>query len=285
MILAALKQKLKPSVDYVFSLLGYQLCLSIEVSSEAIERSKIERVIDSLSPLCPDQRLIRLGPQNGDGGYLIPDALDGIAACFSPGVSNISGFEKDCAELGMKVFMADYSVDAPADHHPNFYFMKKFVGGTTHGNYLTLDDWVRDTLPNCQDDLMLQMDIEGQEYEVLFSASDKLMSRFRILVIEFHNLDQLWNRSFFQIASRAFEKVLQTHFCVHLHPNNCCGAIKKDGLEIPKIMEFTFLRRDCLREERRQSRFPNPLDRDNTPKESLPLPPCWYQKPQQGRPG
>ena len=51
------------------------------------------------------------GP-DGDGGYLVPDDLEGIVACFSPGVSNVAGFEKDCALKGMKVFMADASVEA-----------------------------------------------------------------------------------------------------------------------------------------------------------------------------
>jgi hypothetical protein len=177
----------------------------------------------------------------------------------------------------MKVFMADHSVDAPAEHHENFHFIKKFVGGTTFGKYITLDDWVSETLPNGDSDLMLQMDIEGQEYETLFSTSDKLMRRFRVIAIEFHNLDQFWNLPFFQIASRAFEKILQTHACVHLHPNNCCGSIKKDGLEIPKFMEFTFLRRDRFKGEIKPWCFPNPLDRDNTKMKTLKLPECWYR--------
>jgi len=279
LMLAALKQRLKPSVDYFFSLLGYQLCLLSEVSSEGMELAKLEELIGQLHPYLPEQPMIRLGPQNGDGGYLLPDALEGVTACFSPGVSNVSGFERDCAEMGMKVFMADHSVDAPAEEHSNFHFIKKFVGGTTSGIYISLDDWVRETLHADRGDLLLQMDIEGQEYEVIFSASEELLNRFRIMIIEFHDLDQLFSRPFFRIASRVFEKLLQTHVCVHLHPNNCCGLVKRDGLEIPKIMEFTFLRRDYIKCDTKQTCFPNPLDRNNTPKKPIPLPVCWYEKP------
>jgi hypothetical protein len=276
-MLTTLKNCVKPSVDYCFSLLGYRHCLTSDFTIDSTPRSNVLSLIESLYPVGVGSPLIRLGPKNGDGGYLIPDDLEGITACFSPGVSNVSGFEKDCAELGMRVFMADHSVNAPAEHHENFHFIKKFVGGTTFGKYITLDDWVRETLPNGASDLMLQMDIEGQEYETLFSISDKLMRRFRIIAIEFHNLDQFWNLPFFQIASRAFEKILQTHACVHLHPNNCCGSIKKDGIEIPRIMEFTFLRRDRIQGEIKPWCFPNPLDRDNTQKQSLRLPECWYR--------
>lgn len=53
-----------------------------------------------------DKGLIRLGPMSYEG-YLIPDDLEGIEACFSPSVGFNSIFEKDCADRGMKVFLAD----------------------------------------------------------------------------------------------------------------------------------------------------------------------------------
>jgi hypothetical protein len=79
-------------------------------------RDVIEEFLTKLRPLTSGHALIRFGPE-GDGGYVIPDDLTGIEACFSPGVSGISGFEMDCAERGMKVFLADQSVDCPARRH------------------------------------------------------------------------------------------------------------------------------------------------------------------------
>lgn len=78
--------------------------------------SQLQSMMDLLHPRVTDKKLIRLGP-NGDGGYLIPDDLIGIEACFSPGVSDISGFEKECANRGMKVFLADKSVEKPPEFH------------------------------------------------------------------------------------------------------------------------------------------------------------------------
>ncbi len=40
-----------------------------------------------------------MGGEN-DGGYLVPDDLEGIEYCFSPGVSNIATFELDCLNRG-----------------------------------------------------------------------------------------------------------------------------------------------------------------------------------------
>lgn len=237
--------------------------------------SNLRILLTTLHPISPEKELIRLGHQ-GDGGYLVPDDLTGISACFSPGVSRISGFEKDCADCGMKVFLADKSVDRPAEEHKLFHFSKKFIGAISNDDFMTLDSWVDTSLSDRDSDLLLQIDIEGYEYEVFLSTSEVLMRRFRIIVAEFHQLDQLWNKPFFNLASRTFEKILKTHSCVHIHPNNCRGSIKKDGIEIPKTMEFTFLKSDRIDHCSYQQNFPNPLDCENTANAPLPLPSCWY---------
>ena len=215
------------------------------------------------------------GPR-GDGGYLLPNDLDGIAHAFSPGVSNESGFEAELAERGMQVFLADHSVDGPAVSHPRFVFDKRFVGCVTDERYITLDDWHAAKLGGDSSELLLQMDIEGAEYETLLAASPRLLAKFRIMIIEFHWLPQLWNEPFFAVAGRVFSKVLATHAVVHIHPNNCCGSVKSAGLEIPRIAEFTLLRRDRLRATGFRTTFPHPLDRPNVDKAPLDLPPCWY---------
>ena len=95
---------------------------------------EVKDLIKQLYPVVCKKGLIRFGPE-GDGGYLIPDDLEGIEACFSPGVSTASGFEKDCANQNMKVFLADASVSAPAQKHDLFDFIPMFVGSINNDNY------------------------------------------------------------------------------------------------------------------------------------------------------
>lgn len=239
------------------------------------DRNELLRFMEELYPEKTNRELIRLGP-NGDGGYLVPDDLEGIEACFSPGVSTVSGFESDCVRRGMKAFLADKSVDGPAEKNELFRFTKKFVGAVSGNDFMTLDDWVSTSLPGTSSDLVLQIDIEGYEYEVFLSASEALMRRFRIIVVEFHHLDQLWNKFFFDLAKRAFDKIQKFHSCVHIHPNNCCGVMEKDGIEIPRVMEFTFLRVDRIEQSSPQTEFPHPLDFDNCPNPTIVLPRNWY---------
>ena len=245
-------------------------------STAITELDELNSLLQKLYPKCCDKKLIRLGPK-GDGGYLVPDDFMGIEACFSPGVSTISGFEKDCADLGMRVFMADKSVNRPSETHNLFHFTKKFIGVTSNDSFMTLENWLTSVLPDSKSDLLLQMDIEGYEYEVLLAASDLLLKRFRIIVVEFHSFQELWNFSFFKIASRVFEKILQTHTCLHIHPNNVGETLKHRGFEIPHGMEFTFLRNDRISNTTYQRVFPHPLDYDCTDRKTLTLPKCWYK--------
>ncbi len=242
------------------------------------DKSALEKLIRKHHPVdVPGKELIRLGPNKGDGGYLVPNDLEGIEACYSPGVSYISGFEKDCADLGMQVFLADGSVDGPAVSHERFHFTKTYVGATTSDAFMTMDEWVNSSLPRSQSDLLLQIDIEGFEYESFLSMSNSLMKRFRIIVVEFHELDMLWSQPFFKLASSAFETILQNHTCVHIHPNNCGGSLIRHKLDIPRLMEFTFLRNDRICNPSFSSCFPHPLDSDCTNKPSIQLPKCWYR--------
>jgi len=239
------------------------------------ERKELKSLIKKLRPISCDKKLIRLGSAR-DGGYLVPDDLAGIKACFSPGVARTADFELECANRGMDVFLADNSVEKPPCSHERFHFTKKFIGVTTNNEFMTLDDWVAASMLDSQDDLILQIDIEGFEYEVFLAASDKLMRRFRIIVGEFHSLGSLWNKPFFSLAARAFEKILQSHSCVHNHPNNCCSVLRHGGLEIPYITEITFFRNDRISSPSFMETFPHPLDQDNTDNPTLDLPKCWY---------
>ena len=230
-------------------------------------------LVASLRPVPCGRSLVRLGPDH-DGGYLVPDDLEGIVACFSPGVDRECRFEVACADRGMKVFMADRSVPGPPIHHPSFEFLHRFLGPTTDGEHVTPDDWVEGSGVGAGD-LLLQMDIEGHEYATLLSASPALLRRFRVIVVEFHWLDQLWNRPWFGLVSQVFGKLLDSHACVHLHPNNCCGIETTAGITVPRLMEFTFLRRDRVSPGGPRPVFPHPLDRDNTEGPTLPLPAVW----------
>ena len=241
-----------------------------------IELAEVRDFVRKLRPQECGMELIRIGT-DGDGGYLIPDDLEGIKYCFSPGVSTKSDFENQLADRGIRSFLADYSVDYPSINRPEFTFDKKFLGAADRREFFTLGTWKDKHLAGYEGDLILQMDIEGFEYQVLLNASEDLLKQFRIVVIEFHFLNRIFDRFTFGIISSCFDKLLEHFHLVHIHPNNCCGCLKKGNIEIPGVIECTFIRKDRASYTQPQTRFPHRLDITNVPTNPpLPLPKCWY---------
>ncbi len=242
------------------------------------KKHQIQEFLDGVRPVRTEHPLVRLGG-DGDGGYLVPDDLDGIEACYSPGIDRSSNFELACAERGMEVFMADASVKGPARQHPRFHFKKAFIGSVTHPPFITMERWIQEAASPPNRERILQMDIEGYEYECILSLPEDLLGGFRIMVIEFHELPNLFTRSTFDLAIRAFEKILNSHHCVHIHPNNFFPKpVRSKGFSFPRLAEFTFLRKDRGDSVGPALQFPHPLDRDCSDGPSLALPRCWYQQ-------
>jgi hypothetical protein len=219
--------------------------------------------------------LIRIGAK-ADGGYLIPDDLAGIEYCFSPGVNYTADFENELANRDIRSFLADYSVERPPLMRPEFVFDRKFIGASDDGNFMTLAAWKDKYLPGYERELLLQMDIEGAEYQVLLSTPLALLASFRIIVLELHWLDRLFDPFAFALMKACFEKLLSRFHVVHAHPNNCSGSSAHGGIEIPEVMELTFYNRSRAAAGAYRRDFPHPLDVDNcSGRPPLVLPRCW----------
>lgn len=258
--------------EYLKSLLLSQRKLLCKATDEAL----VKGFISMLKPRTTNYDLIRVGGE-GDGGYLVPDDLGNISACFSPGVCEVANFELEFANRGIKCFLADYSVESPPVQNDLFDFEKKYLGQEEDSTHITLEDWVRRKAPD-QSDFILQMDIEGAEYEVIFDTSRETLRKFRILVIEFHRLESMIIKAGFDLINFSFRKILMDFEIVHIHPNNAAKPRIYNGFEIPPTMEFTFLRKDRIRQSQPTSTFPHALDSACAPNnKDYPLPSCWYE--------
>lgn len=221
--------------------------------------------------------LVRIGG-DGDGGYLVPDDLNNVRFCMSPGVANSSSFEFQLAsDYNMTCCLADFSVDAPAIHHPRFHFTKKFISSYNDDQNIRLTDWVQASEDRYgKGDLLLQMDVEGAEYPVLQEVSEKTLAKFRTIIIEFHYIDRIFDRNEFALIKQVFDKLLKQFYIVHIHPNNSGHVSARNGIEVPTVLEFTFFRRDLVADSSPLSFEPHPLDQQNSKgRPDLVLPFCW----------
>lgn len=245
--------------------------------TNTISPNRLIEIAKKLAPKKTEHKLIRLGPTL-DGGYLLPDDLIGVSACFSPGVSHSAYFEDDLKNTyGINSHLADYSVESPPHQFTPISFTKKYLGAYTGDVYMTLESWVKSQWEyGLGNDLILQMDIEGAEYATLLATPDSILKRFRTIIVEIHSLETWGFPQMYEIANSLVEKLKQHFVVVHNHPNNWGGIVSIGGVLFPRTIEVTFHRKDRCRHIEDQVVFPHPLDAPCGPHlPDFPLPECF----------
>ena len=246
---------------------------------EYTEFVDLENLIDSLKPMSIQTSFVRIGSEE-DGGYIVPNIFDEVKVsnCFSPGVGEYSDFEIDLYEkYNIPSFLADNSIPHLPNPKEYLHFTKKHLGVINNKTDLTLDSWVENKTDKDNTNLILQMDIDYSEYEVILGTTSKTLNKFAILLIEFHRLQDLFLAKSFKFYKPTFEKLLQNHSVVHIHPNNNMPSKQIGNLIIPDTMEFTFLRNDLIKSSNKNLSFPHQLDTpNNQQKKDVILPKCWY---------
>ena len=242
--------------------------VSFPVSSDA-HLEHLHGILRFIRPKPCPVPLIRIGGET-DGAYLVPDDLDGIEACFSPGVANRKSFEDSLLQTqDIRSHMCDFSSDADAFQTPlvegKQTFLKKWLATDNNPESISFADWINLFEPGPQD-LLMQMDIEGAEYQNITGLDRDILTRFRVIVIELHSLNSLNSKEFTSDILKPFFDKLEANFiCVHAHPNNASRQVEVVGTDfrVPPILELTLLRKD--RANGKQDalippQIPHPLD-------------------------
>jgi hypothetical protein len=240
---------------------------------------QIKELIKALRPVKTKFDLIRIGGNN-DGGYLIPNDLEGIVACLSPGVDVTASFEIDLCKRGIGSHLADASVDGAPEGFTPLSFTKKFIDAYNDDDTMDLTNWaIKVRALQSGGDLLLQMDIEGGEYIAIIATPRAILEDFRIICIEIHDVHHWFNNPIaWGVAQTFFTKLLKDFHVVHNHPNNNCQFIQIEDVLMPTVFELTLLRKDRAEPEGYCDQFPHPLDQPNVlNKPDRPLPEGWYK--------
>lgn len=173
---------------------------------------------------------VRLGKAN-DGGYVIADLpeKEPYDLFITGGLGTDSSFEKAFMTKypTVKAYGFDRSLkDIPS---PNFTHVPKFIGKITDGKYEIVPPYFGNA-----SNIFMKMDVEGGEVDLFQTMTKEHLQRIAQLVIEIHTHKEV------NIPRRLAE----THWLVHLHPNNVRPTIKEGDLKLPQIYECTYLRKD-----------------------------------------
>ncbi|WP_415299567.1 FkbM family methyltransferase [Candidatus Pelagibacter sp. Uisw_134_02] len=240
-----------------------------------IPKRRLLKFIELLKPHDLGYDLIRIGDGN-EAGYLVPNILDKIKYCFSPGVGQSSQFESDLEKRGIKSYLADFSVDK-VENLKISSFLKKNINSYNSKNTICINDWIEQNSSEYEENFLLEMDVDGSEFEILSSITEKNLKRFGILVIEFHYFELIAHEAFFKIYFPLIEKIRDSFEVSHLHPNNACPLIEASGVEFPSGLEVTFLNKKFVKEKKKIKSLPHKLDKKCIiGKDDIFLPSYWY---------
>ncbi len=227
--------------------------------TEKTESNKIKNFLKKFRPYDLGYNLIRVGGKN-DGGYIVPDILDNITTCISPGVGHTNSFEKELQSKGINSFLIDHTIEQNSPLVKDFDFTKKKLNNFDDEKNITLDKICLSKLNN-NDRPILQMDIEGDEYLNIFITSDLVLNKFEIMVIEFHYLDRVVNKEICILYDKVLSKILKNFDVCHIHPNNGPRTFRiTKNLTIPQILEVTFLNKRLTKYKKPIISLPNELD-------------------------
>jgi hypothetical protein len=196
-----------------------------------------------------------------DGGYVMLDDFKGIDAALSLGIGPDVSWDYAMAERGIPVWQYDHTIISLPQEHPLFHFEpKQIVAQNSSCESVTLNTVLR-KLAGKQ--LVLKMDIDGDEWEVLAQLEPDLLSNCRQIVIELHHFLSIGNSAWRSQALQALNRLSRDFGVVHVHGNNLSKHIIVDNYSLPDSLEVTFANHRFYNLEPTDETFPGPRDRKN----------------------
>ncbi len=203
------------------------------------------------------QPLIRVGAMH-DGGYLMLEPGRGGIA-YSLGIACEVSWDTDMAERGYTIYQYDGSVEGPPHAHPNFAFEKLYIGADdSRPGYRSLGSLLDANNHTHRTDLILQMDIEGAEWQVLDTVDEKHLRCFSQIIVELHL--PTFELLLLPVRNHILSRLAETHQVIHAHVNNSGNTLVFGEEQIWTALELTYLRRDNYRFTPSRELYPLPLD-------------------------
>jgi hypothetical protein len=242
-----------------------QRCRELLATSFVVQK----RILEFGDLLVPHRAIeyskIRLGSTN-DGGYVCLNDFDKIDMAFSFGIGNDVSWDVDVANRDIPVHQFDHTVESPPILHSNFQFQRKRIapikGDLNEESISSL--WTK-YLQNTQASAILKMDVEDDEWDILFETPSHVLSSFAQIICEFHSFSSIANQEWYERACAVLKK-LDLHFAVvHVHGNNALPWINVGSVPFPELLEVTYASRARYSLELSDEMFPISLDAPNIP--------------------
>jgi len=197
-------------------------------------------------------------PPADDGGYLMcKDTVEGTDVAISIGFRgrdtwgvqmtnefNATVLQYDCAN--------DRATDCPPGRSCSMHFFDLCLddnsGSFPAEKLITLGEIVRLHARPDDNDLVLKVDCAGCEWGVFKSIGEDLLSRFKVIVVEFHLLNEGPGVKINgEDRHQVLKKLLELFDIVHVHGNNCHTVWEVGPWRIPTFLEVTLVRKSLVK--------------------------------------
>lgn len=198
-----------------------------------------------------DNSLYKRYGNNTDGGYVVCDYPYSIM--YSLGIGDNISFESDFINTyNCHVYAYDENIFVDND-------LKNFLH--IHNYYITKDmNLYKELINNKHNnmDMILKIDIEGDEYDVLDFS---FYNNFQQIIIELHSLLNIDN---YKKIIYLLDVLSKYYYIIHIHANNSEMVFYLENFILPDTLELTLLRKDCNVLIKNNERiFPTMLDYPN----------------------
>jgi len=182
--------------------------------------------------------LIRMG-SNFDGGYVVAKSFGHDDFLLSFGVGTDVSFEESLSHSIKGIHLYDHTVDRLPSEIINATFFQRGLAVAPSRNMTDLEGAFLNVPSHSE--IILKIDIEGDEWGILAGASTGLLGSFKQIVIEFHNLESINSLSNYELIFGVLQKLRVTHNVVNVHGNNWDTFRIIHGQFWPNALEVTYL--------------------------------------------
>jgi hypothetical protein len=204
---------------------------------------RVSRLLQILGPVTSEFRdsIVRYG-NSSDGGYFVVDDIHQNDVLLSFGVGSDISFEKSLESKLSYIHFYDHTVTSLPCEISNSQFFPVKVG--TGPSEITIKESLQ-KLPVAHD-FILKCDIEGSEWEILSEVDTLDLFKFRQIIVELHDLQNLVNLESFEQMEAALAKLASTHHLVSIQPNNYGEILNLGNIALPSVLEATFYRKPSI---------------------------------------
>ena len=190
--------------------------------------------------LCPREvvgkKRVLIGKRE-DGGYVLLDDFENIKIAYSFGINYNVHFDQNLADRGIDIYMYDHTIDDLPYKNSKFHWKKIGLGGIAQRNNVikTLDELIKENGHSSEDNMILKIDIEWNEWSSLKDLPNDILNKFKYITMEMHFGEDT------KLYYDVLKKLNETHQVFYLHCHNGANIIIFGNNRICQCLEVSYI--------------------------------------------